>query len=368
VATYKLIQDIEAEDKILGPLTLRQFIFALIAVFFFYLSFICATKGAPFLLVLFLPPGLFLAFFAFPFGRDQPTEIWFLAKLRFWFLPRNRIWDQSGVKELVTITVPKKVERVLTNGLSETEVKSRLQALANTIDSRGWAIKNVNTYTQPVVVGGTDDRLINLSSLPQEVPDEYDAGEANDIMDPFSSPVAQNVDYMVNQSTQAHHQLLMEELNAPIPAPIAPALAPAPSWFMGQGGITSLSAPVLPPQRQTQPYVPPQQALQAASAPLPPISLDEGLLSSQLRHQAGSQQSAYSHLRTLQPLGSQPSVPATQIPIPVSDPPAMTAPSDPAILSLASNDDLDVATLAREAKKARDDKDLSNDEVVISLR
>ena len=28
MATYKVIQDIEAEDKLIGPLTLRQFIYA----------------------------------------------------------------------------------------------------------------------------------------------------------------------------------------------------------------------------------------------------------------------------------------------------------------------------------------------------
>jgi hypothetical protein len=129
VATYKVIQDIEAEDKILGPLTLRQFIFALVGSFFTYLSFLVLTKGLPVLLIIFLPPALFCWLFAFPFGRDQPTEIWFLAKLRFWFLPRKRLWDQTGVIELVTITVPKKIERILTDGLSQSEVKAACKPL-----------------------------------------------------------------------------------------------------------------------------------------------------------------------------------------------------------------------------------------------
>src|SRR5487761_512815 len=146
MATYKVLQDIEAEDKILGPLTLRQFIYALACAAFLYICFISLSQHATYLLAIFLPPALFTGFFAYPFGRDQPTEVWALAKIRFLFLPRQRIWDQSGVKELVTITVPKKVERILTNGLSETEVQSRLQALANTIDSRGWAIKNIDAY------------------------------------------------------------------------------------------------------------------------------------------------------------------------------------------------------------------------------
>ena len=83
MATYKLIQDVEAEDHILGPLTLRQFIFALVGIFCWYLSFIIFVKHVYFGLIISLPPALFCTFFAIPFGRDQPTEIWALAKLRF---------------------------------------------------------------------------------------------------------------------------------------------------------------------------------------------------------------------------------------------------------------------------------------------
>lgn len=50
MATYKVIQDIEAEDKLVGPLTLRQFVYAGIAAVSGYLGFLMATKGAPFML------------------------------------------------------------------------------------------------------------------------------------------------------------------------------------------------------------------------------------------------------------------------------------------------------------------------------
>jgi hypothetical protein len=350
VATYKLIQDIEAEDKILGPLTLRQFIFGIIAAFFFYLCFFAITKGVYFILIIFAPPAIFFAFFAFPFGRDQPTEIWFLAKLHFWFLPRQRIWDQTGTKELVTITVPKKIEPVLTDGLSQTEVKSRLQALANTIDSRGWVIKNVSTYAQPGMgIGSSDDRLIDFSTMPQEVPDE-DPNAVNDILDPNSNSLAYHVGNMVDQSAAQHRQQLMDQLNAP--APTAPAAQPA-GWFTSH--IDTTPAPVAP-------------APQLPAADLP----NEALLSAQLKHQASSQDAVYGHMRTVQPLGSQPPAPS-YIPQPVvaaSGRPAtpMTTPSDPAILNLAGNDDLNVATLAREAHKAKGNDQPPTDEVVISLR
>src|SRR5690242_7436024 len=109
MANYKVIQDIEAEDKLLGPLTLRQFIYALVSVFFLYICFIVIKSKVYLLLFAFFPPALFTGFFAFPFMKDQPTEVWALAKIRFMFKPRKRVWDQMGVKELVTITVPKKV-------------------------------------------------------------------------------------------------------------------------------------------------------------------------------------------------------------------------------------------------------------------
>ncbi|HVV66489.1 MAG TPA: PrgI family protein [Candidatus Saccharimonadales bacterium] len=367
MATYKLIQDIEAEDHILGPLTLRQFIFALVAGFLYYLCFMIVTRHVYFLLILFLPPALFCTFFAVPFGRDQPTEIWALAKLRFWFKPRRRIWDQSGVKELVTITVPKKVERVLTNGLSQNEVESRLKVLAKTLDTRGWAIKNVNlnTYSPPNPLAVTDsDRLIDISNAPQEVP-SYDVQAQDDILDETSNPVAQQFESMINKSSREHRQHLIEELNGiRTGQPAAPAQK-NDYWFVNRpvGGQT---APVQP-------------SVSAPAGATPPINTqDDAALSAQLKSRKSSQQNPYSHMRTLQPGGIQPgsaSVPqqsgganppaqaVSQTPPQPSTPSADVA--DPAILSLANNNDLNVSTLARQAHKAKGEP--PQDEVIIAL-
>jgi hypothetical protein len=355
VATYKLIQDIEAEDHILGPLSLRQFIFAMIAVFLFYICFILVVKHLVFLLVLFLPPALFFGFFALPFGRDQPTEIWFLAKLRFWFKPRRRVWNQSGVKELVTITVPKKVERVLTNGLSQNEVKSRLNALAQTLDSRGWAVKHAASASDsiyapllPIVGSGSDDRLLGLDSLPQEVP-TIDPVPAEDMLDETTSPLARQFDTMMNQSSQARRQQLMSQLNDntadPVPASVTAAQAAANpgNWFMAHN--TAADAPVAEPSVSGN--------IDSAA--------DDDALSARLAVQAGSKRVSFGNLRTMQPLSASPPVPAEPTP---SATPIPVMP-DPAILSLASSNDLNVATLARQAKRNKGGE--TPGEVVISL-
>jgi hypothetical protein len=331
MATYKLLQDIEAEDHILGPLTFRQFVFLLIALFFGYLCFFSVTKHVPFLLVVFLPPFLFFGFFAMPFGRDQPTEIWALAKLRFLFKPRRRTWDQSGVKELVTITVPKKVEHALTDGLSPYEVESRLKALANTIDSRGWAVKNVavGSTVQPILGGYTSDRLIDVNALPQAVPEEE--MPVADMLDASANPMARQFDQMISVSEQQRRQQVIDEMNAVQPVAPAPAAVPAaPRPHLDAGS--------------KQWFAPHATTSDNAGPGGGPVVID---------HTAKPEPAADAAADTAQAADSAAAAP-------------VTPPADPAILSLANNNDLNVATLAREAQKAKESES-EDGEVVVSL-
>lgn len=372
MAQYKVIQDIEAEDKLLGPLSLRQFIYAGIAATLGYLSFVSVSKGAAFMLVIFLPPMLFCMFFAWPWSPDQPTEVWALARIRFYFKPRRRIWDQSGVKDLVTITAPRQIQRVFTNGLSQTEVRSRLSALADTIDSRGWAVKNadVSLPTLPSYDQAGSDRLIATGTIPQPVSD-VDIHADDDILDEQNNPIAHQFDQMIQASSAAHRQKLIEQMQSPDqPAATAPnqsAQPPADYWFLGQQTQNNArpadpSSVVFANPTLVQPGTD-QQVGPVAATPTPSEeALGEQLLQ---QHQA-NQHTQNMHLKTIVPMGSQPAAPP-QAPVQTVAQPPMPPQPDAAILNLASNNDLDVATLARQAKKARNPEP-PDDEVVISLR
>lgn len=327
MATYKVIQDIEAEDKLVGPLSLRQFIYAIITLACLFLGFKLATIKW-YLAFPFIPPAVLFGFLAAPFGHDQPSEVWLLAKIRFALKPRRRIWDQTGVQELVTVTAPKQLNQNLTNGLSQIEVKSRLSALANTIDSRGWAVKNVdhNIYDQPVSLSArsASDRLIDPSSMPQEVMD-YGNVAVNDVLDEGSSPTAQHFQEMMTASAQAHKQQLMQSIQ-------------------DSGGT------------------PPAQTAAATNDPWfgnAPASADDNAVSAAIKHSKDGLNTAFSHMRKLQPAGKKAKHKKGAA---ASDKP-LAPPSDPAIIELANNDDLNVATIARQANKAAD----NSDEVVISL-
>ena len=229
MASYKVIQDIEAEDKLIGPLTLRQFIYGCAGAIFLYLSFLVLTKHAGVLAVFFLPVALVSIFFAFPWKLNQPTEVWALAKVRFLFKPRRRIWDQSGIKELVEITAPKKIHDYLGEPLSQTEVKSRLTALAGLIDTHGWAIKNVGLDSVGQI---NSDRLIDISSLPVEVP-SVDIQAADDVLDEVNNPVAHHFNEMIDASTQAHKQHIRQELQDGIGSGNTSSLSPPHDyWFL----------------------------------------------------------------------------------------------------------------------------------------
>lgn len=350
MGTYKVIQDIEAEDKLLGPLSLRQFIYAIVVIVLGFIAF-QFSKINTVLVIPFIPPMLFFGLLAAPLTKDQSSEVWLLAKVRFFLKPRRRIWDQSGIKELVTITAPKKIEKILVKDLSQIEVKSRLEALANTIDSRGWAVKNVNVnlFAQPsYVLGQADsDRLIDPSLMAQDVP-AFEVTAAEDMLDTQNSR-AQALEQKIATSSQTHKQQVVQNMHKPAQA----QQAPADYWFLNQT-----------PQQPAQPGMatfnkssvvqPGQNITQTAPTSITP-SDDEKALLDKIHKEKSRATPANSHLKTLRPLSEQAPAPT----------PPKPAPS-PVISNLAANNDLNVETIARQANKKPEK--LDDGEVVISLR
>ena len=215
MATYKVIQDIEADDKLLGPLSLKQFIFALVAVGFAFLGFIFVSKSHNLLLVIpVLPFVIIFGILAAPIGGYQSTDVWLAARIRFFLKPHKRIWFQSEIKNLVHITAPKREEKIYTDGLNQDQVRSRLKVLADTLDSRGWAIKDssLNVAYEPDYVGASDDRLISTSSFPQPV-QSVDISMADDILDEHSNHVAQNFTAMVAAAEKAQKDALRAKMD-----------------------------------------------------------------------------------------------------------------------------------------------------------
>src|SRR5690606_12396454 len=118
MAVYKVPQDVEAEDKLLGPFSFRQFIYLIIAMMGLALGWGLASVFVP-LAILPLPIVIFFGALALPIKKDQPMETYLAALLSFYLKPRKRLWQADGVQSLIEIVEPKTVEEQRTKDLSE---------------------------------------------------------------------------------------------------------------------------------------------------------------------------------------------------------------------------------------------------------
>ena len=223
MAVYKVIQDIEAEDKLLGPLTLKGFVYAAIAAVLAYINIRLLAAGGPIyirliIIVVLLLPMLLFGILASPLGREQPTEVWLLSRIRYFLKPRQRIWDQEGQSDLVTVTVPKKQTANLTKDMTPNEVQSRLKSLALTLDTRGWAIKNADASLNEPSAEDTlatkpeSDRLVG-GGAPRQVP-AVDIHPDDDILDEQNNPIARKFAGLINRADDERRQGVMAALKS----------------------------------------------------------------------------------------------------------------------------------------------------------
>ena len=142
MATYKVIQDIEAEDHFIWRLSLKQLIYALIGVGLIWLGwFLSAQLTILFFIALCIPAAPFI-FLALPLGLDQPNDIWLLARLNFIFKPKQRLWQQIGnsYKFLTILDKKQAPKRPSKEVLSDKDLKHKLDSLSAVLDSHGQAV------------------------------------------------------------------------------------------------------------------------------------------------------------------------------------------------------------------------------------
>lgn len=228
MAQYKVPQDVEAEDKLLGPFTFRQFIYLLIAA-----AGIAGAWGLfqlfPLLALIPLPFVFFFGVLALPLKKDQPMETYLAAIISFYFKPNRRIWTAGQRESTIKIIAPKKAEKSRTRNLTEEEASHRLSFLASIIDTEGYAIRGDSSMK-----------------------DEY-AAEADTIEDVLDAdnPV---IDRIIEQEQTERKQELIAQMRTAInrtdnltatPSANTPIAAPSPI----------LPAPSLP-QPQAMPTTP----------------------------------------------------------------------------------------------------------------
>lgn len=192
MAVYKVPQDVEAEDKLIGPFSFRQFIYLIIVVISLFL---CWALGQVFigLVLIPLPFAIFFGALALPLKKDQPMEVYLTAVIKFFLKPRVRLWNPDGSITMVTITTPEIATHQLTKGYGADEARQRLSYLAQIVDTQGWATRGV-TAAPP-----------NLSDTVFA-----EAQNTEDVMDK-SAGVVQNFDDLITREDLRRRQLMVNQ-------------------------------------------------------------------------------------------------------------------------------------------------------------
>ena len=194
MAQYKVPQDVEADDKLLGPFTFRQFVYLMITGGFIGVAF-ALFQIFPLLALLALPFIGFFAVLALPLKRDQPMETYLAAVVSYHLRPNKRFWNPGQRESTIEITVPKKVEEPHTRDLSQEEAGNRLSFLANVIDTEGYAVRG------------------DVNNAPMRAKFLAEANTAPDILDVKSSPV---INQMLAKQQDSHHQELVNQMKEAI--------------------------------------------------------------------------------------------------------------------------------------------------------
>ena len=194
MSVYKVPQDVEADDKLLGPFNFRQFIYLIIVAGCIALE-IFLWGIFPGLIILPLPIIIFFGALALPLRKDQPMETYLAAVVSFYLKPNKRFWQPDGVEHLIQISAPVNREEHLTKELSQNEASRRLSYLADIVDTEGWAIKH------------------SIAPINTTVREEYsnEARAAEDMFD--NSRVSSNVDNLLNQHDQRRKQQIIQNLD-----------------------------------------------------------------------------------------------------------------------------------------------------------
>ena len=397
MAVYKVPQDVEAEDKLLGPFSFRQFIYLVVAVLGGGLAYFLGTIFIG-LAIIPLPISIIFLVLALPLKKDQPMEVYAAAILSFYLKPRRKLWEPDGILTMVEFTNDGPIDKEYSPDITFNEARQRISYLSNLVDSNGEIIR-MQGVTNPSLQA-------DVSAESTQVEDIHD----EDAM------INQKFDAMINHHNQLRREQILENLSngytgvennqqsAPQPMPefipqdqvpqFAPQFAPQP--------------PFIPPQPMTQPTFQPDYQPQPIPQPMPdfnayqPQPKPNPIMPPEFYPPAPPFNMPPEQFQTPQPNyppAPQPMpefIPQDQVPQfapqfapqppftpPQSGPQSMSpestqSPSNdyhfnpsPDIINLANNNDLSVQTLAAEAKKIADrNKKLlgEEEEVVISLR
>jgi len=170
---YKVPQNVDIEDKVIAGLTLRQFMFLMVAGGTVLILRYVLIDGASFL---FLPISVLVgglgAALAFVRINDRPFEIFLTSAAKTLLSPNRRVWSKDTDVEPPHPETAKKIVEIQKKQ-NVGEIKSNLERLATIVDSGGAHEVNVSethmTNVKPKAVDN-NPRLTDVLTQSEQKP------------------------------------------------------------------------------------------------------------------------------------------------------------------------------------------------------
>jgi len=146
---YKVPQNIDLEDKIIGPLTLVQFVYLMTGGMIIYISFNTISSAAFYLIA--IPVALLSLALTFVKVQDQSFSHFLGAFALYFAKPRKRIWHKIPEMETVKVVetrVIKKDDKKVYKG--KTLNQTNLEELSTVLDTRG--LGNIQGEKNPTIL------------------------------------------------------------------------------------------------------------------------------------------------------------------------------------------------------------------------
>ncbi len=164
MANHKVPTDVETADKLIGFLSLKQFIFTLAGFGTIFMAYTFA-KATPFLAIPFLPVIFVFFILGLYQKKDQPVEVFLAAWLKFKLSPKTKIWNQEGYEQHVIVTAPKKETIDYSKGMTRQDVRDKLKGLGTIADTKGWSAKGVSSQDALSLGDQKSERLLSLEEV-----------------------------------------------------------------------------------------------------------------------------------------------------------------------------------------------------------
>lgn len=128
---FKVPQNIDIEDRILGPLTMVQFIYAVVGAGLCYTIYMSVPK--PFSYFLVVPITIFVLGLIFVKINERPFLNFLLSIVEFLATPKQRVWHHVNAPDL-SIEVYKTKKETGASIESKTLTKEQIKNIAEELD------------------------------------------------------------------------------------------------------------------------------------------------------------------------------------------------------------------------------------------